>query len=74
MHLQLGIATIKMSSKKLSIQRKEARFILNGYNRNSSVSKLIKKLNLDSIELRRKVKKLKVMHSIASPKVSDQMP
>ena len=29
---------------------------------------MIKKLNLDSIELRRKVKKLKLMHSIASQK------
>ena len=51
-----------------SVQRKAARFILNDYNKNSSVSKMIKKLNLDSIELRRKVKKLKLMHSIASQK------
>ena len=34
----------------------------------SSVSKMIKELNLDSIELRRKVKKLKLMHSITSQK------
>ena len=51
-----------------SVQRKSARFILNDYNKDSSVSKMIKKLNLDSIELRRKVKKLKLMHSIASQK------
>ena len=51
-----------------SVQRKAARFILNDYNKDSSVSKMIKKLNLDSIELRRKVKKLKLMHSIASQK------
>ena len=51
-----------------SVQRKAARFILNDYDRDSSVSKMIKKLNLDSIELRRKVKKLKLMHSIASQK------
>ena len=41
---------------------------MNDYDRDSSVSKKIKKLNLDSIELRRKVKKLKLMHSIASQK------
>ena len=59
-----------MSSKRLreSVQRKAARFILNDYNKDSSVSKMIKKLNLDSIELRRKVKKLKLMHSMASQK------
>ena len=70
MHLQLRIPTINMSSKRLreSVQRKAARFILNDYNKDSSVSKMIKKLNLDSIELRRKVKKLKLMHSIASQK------
>ena len=48
-----------------SVQRKAARFILNDYNKDSSVSKMIKKLNLDSIELRPKIKKLKLMHSIA---------
>ena len=37
--------------KVKSVQRKAARFILNDYNRDSSVSKMIKKLNLDSIEL-----------------------
>ena len=42
-----------------SVQRKPARFILNNYNKDSSVSKMIKKLNLDSIRLRRKVKKIK---------------
>ena len=51
-----------------SVQRKSARFILNDYNKDSSVLKMIKKLNLVSIELRRKVKKLKLMHSIASQK------
>ena len=51
-----------------SVQRKAARFILNDCNKDSSVSKMIKKLNLDSIELRRKVKKLKLMDSIASQK------
>ena len=39
------------------VQRKTARFILNDFNRNSSASKMIKKLNLNSIELRYKVKK-----------------
>ena len=56
-----------------SVQRKAARFILNDYNKDSSVLKMIKKLNLVSIELRRKVKKLKLMHSIASQKLSYQM-
>ena len=51
-----------------SVQRKAARFILNDYNKDSSVSKMIKKLNLDSIELRCKIKKVKLMHSIASQK------
>ena len=51
-----------------SVQRKAARFIMNDYNRDSSVSKMIKELNLDSIELRRKVKKLKLMHSIMQQK------
>ena len=51
-----------------SVQRKAARFILNDYNKDSSVSKMIKKLNLDSIELRRKGKKLKLLPSIASQK------
>ena len=51
-----------------SVQRKAARFFFNGYDRDSSVSKLIKKLNLDSIELRQKVKKLKLIHSIVSQK------
>ena len=41
---------------------------MNDYNRDSSVSKLIKKLNLDSIELRCKAEKLKLMHSITSKK------
>ena len=49
-----------------SVQRKAARFILNDYNKDSSVSKMIKKLYLDSIELRCRVKKLKLMHSVAS--------
>ena len=56
-----------------SVPRKAARFILNDYNKDSSVLKMIKKLNLVSIELRRKVKKLKLMHSIASQKFSYQM-
>ena len=51
-----------------SVQRKAARFILNDYNKDSSVSKMIKKLNFDSIELRCKVEKLKLMYSIASQK------
>ena len=51
-----------------SVQRKKARFILNDYIKDNSVSKMIKKLNLDSIELRRKVRKLKLIHSIASQK------
>ena len=57
-----------VTQKVERVQRKAARFILNDYNKDSSVSKMIKKLNLDSIELRRKVKKLKLMHSIASQK------
>ena len=40
-----------------SVQRKAVGFILNDYDRDRSVSKMIKKLNLDSIELRCKVKK-----------------
>ena len=39
-----------------SVQRKAARFSLNDCNKTCSVSKMIKKLNLDSIEFRRKVK------------------
>ena len=68
-HLQFGIPTIKNVIQKVgSVQRKAARFILNDYNKDSSVSKMINKLNLDSTELRRKVKKLKLMHSIALQK------
>ena len=62
MHLQLGIITKKMSFKRLKVftkkkkkKKKAARFILNDYNRNSSVSKMIKKLNLDTTELSCKV-------------------
>ena len=52
-----------------SVQRKATRFILNDYDRDSSVSKMMKELNLDYTELRRKVKKKsKVMRSIASQK------
>ena len=51
-----------------SVQRKAVRFIMNDYKRDSSVSKMIKELNLDPIELRRKVKKLKLMHSITQQK------
>ena len=40
-----------------SVQRKAARFILNDYDTDRSVSKMMKKLNLDSTELRCKVKK-----------------
>ena len=54
--------------KVKSVQRKAARFILNDYDRDSSVSNMINRLNLASIELRRKVKKLKLMHSITSQK------
>ena len=50
------------------VQRKADRFILNDCNKDSGVSKMIKKLNLDSVDLRCKVKKLKLMHSIASQK------
>ena len=68
-HLQFGIPTIKNVIQKVgSVQRKAARFSLNDYNKDSSVSKMINKLNLDSTELRRKVKKLKLMHSIALQK------
>ena len=38
-----------MIQKVEGVQRKVARFILNDYDRDSSVSKMIKKLNLDSI-------------------------
>ena len=59
MHLQLGIITKKMSFKRLKVftkkKKKAARFILNDYNRDSSVSKMIKKLNLDTTELSCKV-------------------
>ena len=41
-----------------SVQRKAARFIFNDYNKDSSVLKMMKKLNLHSIELRRTVKKI----------------
>ena len=47
-------------------QRKTARFILNHCDKDSSVSKTKKELNFESAELRRKVKKIKLMHSIAS--------
>ena len=55
--------------KNESVQRKAARLILNDCNKDSSVSKMIKKLNLDSIELRCKIKKIKLVHSIASQKM-----
>ena len=55
-----------VTQKVESVQRKASRFILNDYNKDSSVSKMIKKLYLDSIELRCRVKKLKLMHSVAS--------
>ena len=54
--------------KNESVYRKAVRFILNDYNKDSSVSKMMKKLNLNSIELRRKVKQLKLTHSITSQK------
>ena len=54
--------------KNESVHRKAVRFILNDYNKDSSVSKMKKKLNLNSIELRRKVKKLKLTHTITSQK------
>ena len=57
-----------VTQKVESVQRKASRFILNDYNKDSSVSKMIKKLNFDSIELRCKVEKLKLMYSIASQK------
>ena len=75
MHLQLGISTKKKDTQKVeSVQRKAVTFILNDYDRDTSVSKMKKKLNLDSIELRRKVKQIKLTHSIAPQKVSYQMP
>ena len=40
------------------VQRKAARFIFNDYNKDSNLLKMMKKLNLDSIELRCTVKKL----------------
>ena len=49
-----------------NVQRKAARFILIDYDKDSRVSKMIKKLNVDSFELRRVVKILKVMHSTIS--------
>ena len=55
-----------VTQKVESVQRKASRFILNDYNKDSSVSKMIKKLYLDSIELRCRVKKLKLMHSVTS--------
>ena len=51
-----------------NVQRKAARFVLNGYDKDSRVSKMIKKLNVYSFELRRVVKILKVMHSTISQK------
>lgn len=47
-----------------SVQRKAARFIMNDFNRSSSVTNMVKELNLDFVELRRKVKKVKLLHSI----------
>ena len=57
-----------------SIQRKAVTFFLNDYDRDTSVSKMIKELNLDSIGLRRKVKQLKRIHTIASQKFFYGMP
>lgn len=64
-----------MLSKKLkAFKEKQSHFFLNDYDRDTSVSKMIKELNLDSIRLRRKVKQLKRMHTIASQKFFYGMP
>ena len=58
-----------------SVQRKTTGFILNDYDRDSSVSKMMKELNLDFIELRRKVKKnQKLCIPSHHKKLSYQMP
>ena len=58
-----------------SVQRKATRFILNDYDRDSSVPKMMKELNLDYTELRRKVKKnQKLCVPSHHKKLSYQMP
>ena len=61
-----------VTQKVESVQEKAARFILNDYGRDSSVSKMKKKLKLDSIELRRKVKNLCI--PLHPKKLSHQVP
>ena len=51
-----------------SVQRKAVRFIMNDYNRDSSVTNMMNKMDLDYMETTRKVKKLKLLHSILSQK------
>ena len=52
-----------------SVQRKAIRFIMNDYKQDSSVTKMMKQLNMDPLDIRRKVKKLKLLQSILSQKV-----
>mgnify|MGYP001796102237 CR=1 FL=1 len=52
-----------------SVQRKAIRFIMNDYKQDSSVTKMMKQLNIDPLDIRRKVKKLKLLRSILSQKV-----
>ena len=54
-HFNISVAVKRPRDE--SVQRKAARFILNDYDTDRSVSKMMKKLNLDSTELRWKVKK-----------------
>ena len=72
MHLQLRISTIKMPSQKLKVF-KAARFILNDYKSDISASKMLKEPNLDSTELRCKVKTY-AFHHIKKTFSQRQMP
>ena len=51
-----------------NVQRKAVRFIMSDYNKDSSVTSMMKQLNLDTTATRRKVKKLKLLHLILAKK------
>ena len=52
------------------IQRRAARFILNDYKRDSSVTAMLKKLNLTPLEERRRKLRVRLMDKIISGDVS----
>ena len=60
----------KSNIKKIeAVQRRAARFILNDYGRESSVTAMLQALDLPPLEDRRKINRLTMMHKIVHQKV-----